>query len=112
MSFEPREFLRHIAAEAQYLESTSATVTRDEFFGDETLQRAFVRSLEIIGEATKRVPDDIRSAHPDIEWRAMAGMRDRLIHEYFGVDLDLVWEVVRERIPALRESIERIITAG
>jgi uncharacterized protein with HEPN domain len=112
MSFEPREFLRHIASEAAYLESASVGVTHDQFFEDATLQRAFVRSLEIIGEATKRIPNDMRAAHPDVEWRAMAGMCDRLIHEYIGVDLDLVWEVVQDRIPALRESIERIIAAG
>lgn len=59
---------------------------------DETLRRAFVRSLEITGEATKKVPDDFRAAFPDVEWRAMAGMRDRLIHDYFGVDFELVWD--------------------
>ncbi|MDQ2891039.1 MAG: DUF86 domain-containing protein [Gemmatimonadota bacterium] len=68
MSFEPREFLRHIASKAEYLENASTGVTRDQFFEDATLQRAFVRSLEIIGEATKRVPSDIRIAHPDVEW--------------------------------------------
>ena len=80
MSFEPRDFLRHIASEAEYLERASADVTREDFFEDATLQRAFVRSLEIIGEASKRVPEGIRMAHPDVEWRAMAGMRDVLIH--------------------------------
>ncbi len=62
MSFEPREFLRHIVSEAEYLESASADVTREKFFEDATLQRGFVRSLEIIGEATKRVPNDVRIA--------------------------------------------------
>lgn len=61
-----------------------------------------MRSLEIIGEATKKVPDDFRATHPDVEWRAMAGMRDVLIHDYFGVDLELVWDVVRNRVPLLR----------
>ena len=112
MSFEPREFLRHIFAEATYLESTSTILTREQFFDDETLQRAFVRSLEIIGEATKRIPMDVRAQHPAIEWRAMAGMRDRLIHEYFGVDLDLVWDVVQHKIPPLREYLAPILAAG
>ena len=79
MSFEPREFLRHILAEATYLETTSASLTREQFLDDETVQRAFVRSLEIIGEATKRIPMDVRAQHPTIEWRAMAAMRDRLL---------------------------------
>jgi len=84
MSFEPREFLRHILAEADYLAIASAGLTRQQFDQDPTLQRAFVRSLEIVGEAAKKVPQDIRSRNPEVEWRAMTGMRDRLIHGYFG----------------------------
>jgi uncharacterized protein with HEPN domain len=76
---------------------------------DETLRRAFVRSLEIIGEAAKQVADSFRSRYPTIEWRAMAGMRDRLIHDYFGVDYELVWDVVHKRIPELRGQIASIL---
>jgi uncharacterized protein with HEPN domain len=76
---------------------------------DETRQRAFVRSLEIIGEATKKIPEGFRKQYPSVEWRAMAGMRDRLIHDYFGVDYELVWDVVRNRIPELRGQIASIL---
>ena len=109
MSFEPREFLRHILAEAEYLRAASEGLTREQYQGDPTLQRAFVRSLTVIGEATKKTPPEIRAKNPDVEWRAMAGMRDRLIHDYFGVDHDLVWDVVQNKIQALRTNVQRIL---
>ena len=90
MSLEARDYLRHILAEADYLIRESAGMSADRFIANETLQRAFVRSLEIIGEAAKKVPDDFRAQYPAVERRAMAGMRDRLIHDYFGVDYELV----------------------
>ena len=70
---------------------------------------AFVRSLEIIGEAAKKIPDDFRARYPTVEWRAMVGMRDRPIHDYFGVDYQLVWDVVQNRIPELRVQIASIL---
>ena len=105
MSSPPIEYLRHILAEAEYIAEHSADVERDEFLSDESLKRAFVRSIEIIGEATKHVPEDFRQQHADFEWRAMAGMRDRLIHGYFGVDYELVWDVAVNKIPSLREKL-------
>jgi len=109
MSFEPREYLRHILVEAEYLLEQSRSLGQTEFIQHETLRRAFVRSLEIIGEAAKRVPDDVRADLPGIDWRGMAGMRDRLIHGYFGVDYDLVWDVVLTKIPPLARGIGRIL---
>jgi len=64
---------------------------------------------EIIGEAAKHVSEDFRTQHPTVEWRAMAGLRDRLIHDYFGVDFELVWDVVHRRIPELRTQIAAIL---
>jgi len=109
MSFEPRDYLRHIQVETEYLQGSCAGLTFEEFMANETLRRAAVRSLEIIGEASKKVPEEFRAKHPAIEWRAMAGMRDRLIHGYFGVDYDLVWSVVQQDIPALREQVRLIL---
>ena len=95
MSYEPHEVLRHILAEADFLVEVRTTLTRQVLEEDPILQRAIVRSLEIIGEASKRVPAEMRNANPAVEWRAMARMRDRLIHDYFGVDLDIVWRVLQ-----------------
>lgn len=110
MSFEPRDYVHHILDEVEYLLHASAGVEESAFFADGTLQRAFIRSLEVIGEATKRLPPEFRAAHPDVDWRGMAGMRDRLIHGYFGVDLELVWDAVRSRIPGLRQALRRLLT--
>ena len=79
MSFEPRDYLRHILVEADYLMAHTAGLTREEFVANETLRRAFVRSVEIIGEAAMKVPQEFRTLYPTVEWRMMAGMRDRLI---------------------------------
>jgi uncharacterized protein with HEPN domain len=94
MSLSPNDYLRHMLAEADYIVERSANLSLEAFLADETLKRAFVRSIEIIGEAAKHVPDDFRQQYAEFEWRAMAGMRDRLIHGYFGVDYELVWDVV------------------
>jgi len=97
--------------EVRYLQAQSAGLDAATFQSDPTLRRAFVRSLEIIGEAAKHVSESFRARYPAIPWRAMAGMRDRVIHDYLGVDYEIVWDVVRNKIPVLKIELERILAA-
>ena len=109
MSFEPRDYLRHILVEVEYLLDQSQGLSFKRFAADETLRRAFVRSLEVIVEAVKNLPEEFRAAHSDIDWRPIARMRDRLIHGYFGVDYQLVWNVVQEKLPELKRNVQTLI---
>lgn len=110
MPKEPIEYLRHIADECHFLLSaTPPAMTKDDFLSDEIVKRAVVRSLEIIGEATKKIPVDFKLKWNSISWKNMAGMRDRLIHDYMGINYNIVWDVARNKIPELSEQIQDVI---
>jgi uncharacterized protein with HEPN domain len=110
MSKEPIEYLKHIRDESAFILSViNNEMTKDDFLCDETLKRAVVRSLEIIGEATKKIPADFKVKWDSIKWKNMAGMRDRLIHDYMGVNYSIVWDVVKNKIPELHEQIVVVI---
>ncbi len=105
MSKDPIEFLRHIEDECKFLLSVEKDLSKDDFLDNETLKRAVVRSLEIIGEATKKIPADYKVKWNTIQWKNMAGMRDRLIHDYIGVNYSIVWDVFKNKIPELFNQI-------
>ena len=109
MSKSPEEYLNHILDELNYLSDSSKNVSQEQFMHDMTLQRAFSRSLEIIGEAAKNLPQDFTKNRKEVEWKSIAGLRDRLIHQYFGVDYEIVWDVVKNEIPKLKRQISDIL---
>ncbi|GAG07835.1 unnamed protein product [marine sediment metagenome] len=102
-------FIRHILDEIDFLIDSSKGLEYEVLIKDETLKRAFVRSLEVIGEATKNISSEFRQKHPDIEWRELTGLRDKLVHRYFGVKWEIVWDVVKSKIPQLKERIEGVL---
>ncbi len=109
MSLYPHEVVSHILEEIEYIQSQLLHTDKKAFMNDPTLQRAFVRSLEIIGEASKKLPSELKDRCSGIDWRKIAGMRDRLIHNYFGVDYILVWDVVINKLPELRVKMQELL---
>jgi uncharacterized protein with HEPN domain len=105
MSKEPEEYLRHIQDECLYIISVTENLLFEDFMDNETLKRAVVRSLEIVGEATKKIPADFKAKWNTIQWKNMAGMRDRLIHDYIGVNYSIVWDVMKNKIPDIHKQV-------
>jgi len=111
MSQSELEYLRHIQDEAAYLTGVGRDTEKSRFVRDETLKRASARSIEIIGEATKQLSDDLRERYSEVPWQQMTRMRDRLIHGYFSVDYDIVRDVIENEAPPLQDKIARVIEA-
>lgn len=98
-------FLEHILDEIEFLEQQFPKNSREDLLNDQVIQRAAVRSLEIIGEAVKNLSKELKEDNPQIEWKEIAGMRDKLIHRYFTIDWDIVYEVVINRLPELKITV-------
>ena len=107
---DDRAYLLHIRDAATRILSYTAQ-GQAAFVAGEQMQDATIRNLEIIGEAAKSLSETTRSRRPDIPWRQIAGMRDKLIHQYFGVNLELVWRTVEIEIPRLKQAVEELIRA-
>jgi uncharacterized protein with HEPN domain len=103
------QFLRDIQQMMAYIQEFVADLSHEEFITDIKTYFAVVRALEVIGEAAKQIPDTMRQRHVDLPWRQMAGMRDRLIHGYFGIDANIVWETATTLIPDLLPLIGNAI---
>lgn len=106
---DPKIFLIHILESIKRIEEDATDLSEAEFSEALTVQDAVVRRLEIIGEAVRNIPDDFRKKYTKIPWKKMAGLRDVLIHEYFGVDMELVWIIINKDIPKLKTQILKII---
>lgn len=105
----PKVYLLDILESINHIESFIENVDEDSFFSNVEKQDAVLRRLEIIGEAVKHLPDRIRNKYSTTPWRQIAGMRDIIIHEYFGITLDMIWVVITEDLPELKAVIQKII---
>jgi uncharacterized protein with HEPN domain len=106
----PIDYLYDILAVSEKAVAFTSGMDYYQFQKDEQIQFTVIRALEVIGEAAKRIPDDIRERHPAIAWREMSGMRDKMIHEYMRIDKEEVWKTVQEDIPGLLEGLKVVIS--
>lgn len=106
---KPIVYLHDILESIDLIESFISTIDEDSFYSNVEKQDAVLRRLEIIGEAVKQLPDRIRDSNSIIPWRQIAGIRDMIIHEYFGITLEMIWVVVTEDLPELKDEIQKII---
>ena len=96
MEKDYRDYIQDILDSIDEIYVFIGQMSREEFLNDRKTVKAVLRNLEIVGEAAKKIPPPLRDKYPDIPWKKMAGLRDKLIHEYFGVDLEIIWQLIKE----------------
>lgn len=107
---DPDVFLRHILESIEWIERYTNGVSENDFLESVQLQDAAVRRIEIIGEATKNIPEEFKTLHPNIPWKKIVGMRDMLIHEYFSVDEQLLWETIQKDVPTFKTQVQQLLS--
>lgn len=110
MTKDPQIFLKHILESIDWIEKDTEGMSKEEFFENVPIQDAIVRRIEIIGEAIKNLPNDLKKEYNEVPWQDIMDMRNKIIHEYFGVDLKLVWNVVKKDVPQLKKQIKKILS--
>lgn len=106
---DPDVFLNHILDSIGAIEEYTIDLSEEGFLASQEKQDAIIRRVEIIGEAVRNLPLEFRKQHPQVSWKKISGMRDKIVHEYFGVDTELVWEVIKKDLPPLKEQIRKIL---
>jgi uncharacterized protein with HEPN domain len=106
---DDKVFIRHILDEVNYLIGESKNLKFEDLMKDETLKKALIRSLEIIGEATKNLSKSFREEHSDINWKELAGLRDKLIHHYWVINWHRAWDVIKNIIPEIENKLKKIL---
>ena len=101
-------FIKHILESINAIEEFSKNINKKELISNRLRQSAIIREIEIIGEASKNISEKIKNLYPEIEWKKIVGTRDRLIHNYFDVDLDITYEIIKKDMPILKKQIEKI----
>lgn len=109
MSRDLRLYLEDVRESCAKIRRYTRGLSFEQFRSDEKTMDAVLHNLAVIGEAVKHLPDDFRNRHPELEWRKIAGLRDIVVHEYFGIDEDILWDIIRNKIPVLLEFVERIL---
>ena len=109
MKKDPLIFIEHILENIDKIKAFSKNISKEALFKNELKQYAIIRVIEVIGEAVKHIPDSLKKKYPEVPWKEIAGTRDKMIHHYFGIDLEIVWDIINQDIPKLKKQILEIL---